>query len=266
MVRVPGGAGSLGAAKFLWSRFVNVVFLGATKGMGRALARRMAGRGDTLFLLGRSMDELERSAADLQARGATGAVGHARCDLLDPDTFAPALDTATQTLGTIHTVVVTAGLFGTQEQLESDLEFARKVLTANYAHTVLFCEHARRRLLANGGGTLCVFSSVAGDRGRKPVALYGSSKAGLSHYLESLDHKHRSEGLVTICVKPGFVKTSMTEGLKPAPFAGEPESVATRVLAAIDRGKPMVYAPWIWGWIMMVIRWLPRFVMRKVGF
>ncbi len=245
---------------------MNVVFLGATKGMGRALARRMAARGDRLFLLGRTPEELAKSAADLAARGAPGEVGHARCDLLEPDTFAPALDAAQAELGTIDIVVVTAGLFGTQEQLEDDLELARRVLTANHAHTVLFCEHARPRLLADGGGTLCVFSSVAGDRGRKPVGLYGSSKAGLSHYLESLDHKHRSEGLVTLCVKPGFVKTSMTEGLKPAPFAGEPEGVATRVLSAIDRGRPVVYAPWIWGWIMWVIQRLPRFVMRRVGF
>lgn len=245
---------------------MNVVFLGATKGMGRALARRMAARGDRLFLLGRSDDELRKSAGDLQARGASGTVDRAHCDLLDADTLGPAMDAAEASLGTIDAVVVTAGLFGTQDQLEADLELARRVLVANYAHTVLFCEHARKKLLANGGGTLCVFSSVAGDRGRKPVALYGSSKAGLSHYLESLDHKYRSEGLVTLCVKPGFVKTSMTAGLKPAPFAGEPEGVATRVLSAIDRKKPVVYAPWIWGWIMWVIRLLPRFVMRKVGF
>jgi decaprenylphospho-beta-D-erythro-pentofuranosid-2-ulose 2-reductase len=244
---------------------MKVAFLGATKGMGRALARKMAARGDEVFLLGRSGEELARSVADLESRGAK-RVGSAPCDLLEPDTFAPALDAAAAHLGKVDCVVVTAGLFGTQEQLENDLELARKVLVANHAHTVLFCEHARRRLLAQGGGTLCVFSSVAGDRGRKPVAIYGSSKAGLSHYLESLDHRHRSEGLVTICVKPGFVKTSMTAGLKPAPFAGEPEPVADRVLAAIDAGKPLVYAPWIWGWIMMVIRMLPRFVMRKVGF
>lgn len=245
---------------------MKVVILGGTRGMGRALARLMATRGEQLFLLGRDADELARSAADLEQRGAKGAVGRAVCDLEDPATFAPALAAADEALGGFDTVVVTAGLFGTQEQLEADLEFARRVLTANYAHTVLFCEHARTRLLSRGGGTLCVFSSVAGDRGRKPIALYGSSKAGLSHYLESLDHRYRAAGLVTLCVKPGFVKTDMTAGLKPAPFAGEAEGVAARVLLAIDRKKPMVYAPMIWGWIMLVIRMLPRFVMRRVGF
>jgi len=111
-----------------------------------------------------------------------------------------------------------------------------------------------------------VFSSVAGDRGRKPVAIYGASKAGLSHYLESLDHKFRADGLVTLCVKPGFVKTSMTEGLDPPPFAGEPDQVAASVLAAIDAKKALIYTPAIWRLVMLLIRHLPRLVMRKVGF
>lgn len=113
---------------------------------------------------------------------------------------------------------------------------------------------------------MVVFSSVAGDRGRKPVALYGSSKAGLSHYLESLDHKFHAAGLRVVCVKPGFVKTGMTAGLKPPPFAGEPERVAIDVVRALDKGKPVLYTPRIWAMIMLIIRWLPRFVMRRISF
>jgi decaprenylphospho-beta-D-erythro-pentofuranosid-2-ulose 2-reductase len=120
--------------------------------------------------------------------------------------------------------------------------------------------------LARGGGRLAVFSSVAGDRGRKPVAIYGSGKAGISHYLEAIDHKFHAAGLSVICVKPGFVKTGMTAGLKPPPFAGEPDQVARAVVHAMDRKRPVVYAPAIWAVIMLVIRWLPRFVMRKIGF
>ncbi len=245
---------------------MNVALLGATKGMGRALARLMAGRGDRIFLLGHVPEETERSAGDLEIRGAQRPVKTALCDLLRPETFCNALDRAEEELGGLDAVVVTAGLFGTQEQLEEDPDWAGRVLLANYANTVLFCEEARKRLLAGGGGTLCVFSSVAGDRGRKPVILYGSAKAGLSHYLEGLDHKFRAAGLTTICVKPGFVKTGMTAGLKPPPFAGEPAGVARRVLKAIDRGSPMIYVPWQWRWVMCIIRCLPRFVMRKINF
>ena len=184
-----------------------VAFLGATKGMGRALARRLAARGDRLFLLGRDLEDLGRSARDLEARAGTDAgatpVGVAACDLERPETFAPALDAAAAGLGGLDTVVVTGGMFATQDKLEADPELARRLLTVDFANTVVFCEEARRRLLGQGGGTLCVFSSVAGERGRKPVILYGAAKAGLTRYLEGLDHKFRAQGLRTVCVKPG---------------------------------------------------------------
>jgi short-subunit dehydrogenase len=111
-----------------------------------------------------------------------------------------------------------------------------------------------------------VFSSVAGERGRKPVVLYGAAKAGLSRYLEGLDHRYRAQGLRTVCVKPGFVRTSMTDGLPAPPFAGDPEGVAPRVLRAIERGQPVVYVPPMWRWVMLVVRALPRAVMRRVAF
>ncbi|MEC8423740.1 MAG: SDR family NAD(P)-dependent oxidoreductase [Myxococcota bacterium] len=247
---------------------MNVVLVGATKGMGRALARKMAARGDRLFLLGRDPEELERSAADLRVRAdASESPGIAWCDLEHADGFADALDAAWAGLGHVDAVVVTAAMFGTQDALEDDTELARRLLTVNFANTVTFCEHARKRLLGQAeGGTLCVFSSVAGDRGRKPVALYGSSKAGLSHYLESLDHKFHDQGLRTICVKPGFVRTGMTAGLKAPPFAGEADDVADDVLQAIDRGTPMLYTPGIWQLVMVAIQLAPRAVMRRVGF
>jgi decaprenylphospho-beta-D-erythro-pentofuranosid-2-ulose 2-reductase len=252
---------------------VKVAFLGATRGMGRALARLMASRGDHVFLLGRDPEDLERSARDLETRAGSGPpgpaaprVGTAACDLERPETFAPALDAAEAALGGLDTVVVTAGLFATQDALEADVDLARRLLAVDFTNTVTFCEHARKRLLARGGGTLCVFSSVAGERGRKPVLLYGAAKAGLSRYLEGLDHKFRAAGLRTVCVKPGFVKTSMTDGLKPPPFAGEPEGVARTVYAAIRSGRPVVYAPGMWRWVMLVIRSLPRAVMRRIEF
>ena len=245
---------------------MKVAFLGATRGMGRSLSRLMAARGDDVFLLGRDVADLERSARDLEARAGRGSVGAAPCDLEKPGGFAAALDAAEARLGGLDAVVVTAGDFARQEELERDVERARRLLEVDFTNTVVFCEHARRRLLARGGGTLAVFSSVAGERGRKPVILYGAAKAGLSRYLEGLDHKFRAQGLRTVCVKPGFVKTSMTDGLRPPPFAGDPDDVARDVLGAIDRGQPVVYAPPVWRWIMLAIRMLPRFVMRRIGF
>jgi len=107
---------------------------------------------------------------------------------------------------------------------------------------------------------------VAGDRARAPVALYGAAKAGLSHYLEGLDHGYRRAGLRTVCVKPGFVRTRMTAGLPEPPFAAEPERVARRIVRALERGTPVVYAPPIWRWVMLAVRSLPRAVLRRARF
>ena len=246
---------------------MKAIVFGGTSGMGRSIARRLVERGDAVFLLGNDEAELKRSAADLKAHHQTGAeVFYALCDLALPEGFATALDAADAALGSFDTVVVTAAMFATQEALEADIELTRKLVTLDYANTLVFCEHVRKRLLARGGGRLAVFSSVAGDRGRKPVAIYGSAKAGLSIYLEALDHKYHEAGLSVLTVKPGFVKTGMTAGLKPPPFAGEPDQVAKDVVRALDKRLPVVYTPGIWRLVMLVIRWLPRFVMRRIGF
>ena len=244
-----------------------VAILGGTRGIGRSLARSVAARGDRVCLLGRDLTELERSVADLSARGASLAT-FARCDLEDPSLFGPALDEAVRLLEGLDVIIVTAAAFATQTELEADRTRLQRLLTINFTNTILFCEAVRDRLLVAGGRnpTLCVFSSVAGERGRKPVALYGAAKAGLSRYLEAIDHRYFARGLRVVCVKPGFVRTSMTDGLPVPPFAGEADDVAARVLRAIDRGTPVVYAPPIWAVIMTVIRLLPRAIMRRIDF
>lgn len=245
---------------------MNVAMLGATRGTGRELARLLSLRGDRLVLLGRSHVELDRSARDLISRGAVNRVETVACDLNDQASHEPALSRAEAILGRIDAVVVTAAMFAMQDHLDRDPLLLTKLLQTDFTDTILFCEAARKRLLASGGGTLCVFSSVAGDRGRKPVLLYGAAKAGLSAYLEGLDHAYRRQGLRVICVKPGFIRTTATAALTPPPFAANPEDVARVVLRGIDSGRPVVYAPPVWRWIMLVIRTLPRFVMRRVGF
>ena len=252
---------------------MNVAIAGGTRGIGRALARELVARGHRVALLGRDREQLVRSAADLAARGTgVAVVPTAELDLRRPETFGPALDEADAALrgtgeGGIETVILTAAEFATQDELEADLERLYSLLDADFTASILFCEEARRRLLARGGGTLCVFGSVAGDRARKPVALYGAAKAGLAHYLDGLDLRYGSAGLRVVVVKPGFVRTGMTQGLPEPPFAADPEPVARRVADALERGRSRVlYAPPIWWLVMALIRRLPRVVMRRAGF
>ncbi len=244
-----------------------VVVFGGTRGIGREVARLYAQRGASVALFGRNVSDLERSAADLRARGVPEATMTTMpCDLADPKSFAPALDLAISTLGKLDIIVVTAAVFGTQDALESDSAATARLLALDFANTILFCEEARKRLLKAGGGKLCVFSSVAGDRARSSVVLYGAAKAGLSAYLAGLDARYRRSGLMTICVKPGFVRTGMTDGLREPPFAGEAEEVAQIAVNAIDHNLPVVYAPPMWRSVMAVVRALPRFVIRRMNF
>ncbi|MBM41318.1 MAG: short-chain dehydrogenase [Acidobacteria bacterium] len=245
---------------------MKALLIGATRGMGRSLARLMVERGDQLFLLGRDESALEVTAADLTARGASGSVGTAFCDLESRSGFEAALDAAWAGLEGVDTVVVTAGLFGTQESLEADAVLRQRVLSVDFANTVEFCEQVRMRLLADGGGTLCVFSSVAGDRARKKVVLYGAAKAGLSSYLEGVDLRYREAGLRTVLIKPGFVRTSMTAALDEPPFAVGPDEAARGALRAIDRGASVAYVPPVWRLVMLIIRSLPTWVLRRTDF
>ncbi len=245
---------------------MNVVFLGASRGLGRALARLMAARGDRLVLLGRDVVDLERSARDLEIVGAPAPVGVARCDLLEPQGFSAALDTASRRLDGFDTVVVTAGVYVRQPDLEQRADARARLLAVDFTNTVEFCEQVRVRLLARGGGTLCVFGSVAGDVPRKRVILYGAAKAGLSFYLEGLDLKFRAQGLRAVLVKPGFVRTGMTVGLPEPPLASEPAAAARAALRGIDRGRPVVYAPRVWRAVMMAVGAIPRALMRRLDF
>lgn len=244
---------------------MKVAFVGATRGMGRALARALAERGDALFLLGRDAAEMARSARDLEVRGPRAPVGHAPLDLGRPTGFPEALDAADRAMGGLDALVVTGGAFGRQDELAADPARLAELLEVNFTGTAVLCQMAATRLAAKGGGLICAFSSVAGDRARRNY-LYGASKAGLSAFLDGLDLVYRERGVRVLCVKPGFVRTAMTAGLPVPPFAGEPEAVAAAVVRAMDRGRHQAYAPGIWRWIMLVVRALPRAVLRRVQF
>ena len=162
--------------------------------------------------------------------------------------------------------MVTGGLFGSQEELAADPARLERLLDVNFTGTALLCQLAAARLAERGGGVICVFSSVAGERARRTNYLYGASKAGLSAFLDGLGLAYADRDVRVVCVRPGFVRTEMTAGLPVPPFAGDADAVAGRALRAIDAGRPVVYAPAIWRLIMAVVRALPRPIMRRLRF
>ena len=245
---------------------MKAALVGATRGMGRALARALAERGDSVCLLGRDAAELARSARDLEARGARCPVETARLDLGDPGGFSAALDAADRALEGFDAMVVTGGLFAGPDDLARDPARLERLLHVNFTGTVVLCQMAAERLADRSGGIVCAFSSVAGDRARRSNYLYGASKAGLSAFLDGLGQAYAERGVKVVCVRPGFVKTEMTAGLPVPPFAGDPDRVARAVLAGLEAGKPVLYVPWVWRYVMLAVRALPRFAIRRLRF
>jgi len=115
-------------------------------------------------------------------------------------------------------------------------------------------------------GTIVVLSSVAGVRPRRSNYVYGATKAGLDAYARGLADAVHEAGVAVITVRAGFVRTRMTEGLEPAPFATDAGAVAAGIVSAVVRGRSrVVWVPRILGPAFALLRLLPAGVWRRVA-
>ncbi len=238
------------------------------------MALQLAARGDRLALAARDLEECERIAADCRVRHGAEAVA-LPFDAEGPGSPGAALvDQAAAALGGLDGVVVTHGAMWSPEQTRADPALLGRMRAVNLASAG---EIALRAAATVGrGGFVCLVSSVAGDRGRASNFAYGATKAGLSAFGEGLGASMWREGIAIIIIKPGVIDSAMTWGLgeepgaDPGPLTGglacDPAIVARDIVRAIDRRRRVVYTPAKWRWIMLVIRWLPWFVFRRVRF
>lgn len=240
----------------------NVLIVGATSGIARALAHELARRGDRLVLAGRQVAELEIQAADLRVRYRTEAAVEP-FDALDVGAAEELLKrTLARFGGDLTGAVIAFGYLGEQETAQSDPAETRRTIDANFTAAALALEPIAKYMAARGTGFLVGISSVAGDRGRQSNYLYGAAKAGLSAYLAGLRHRLHRRGVHVLTVKPGFVDTAMTWGrVHPrSPLLASPERVARDIVRALERRRATVYTPWFWRWVMLLIRALPEWV------
>ncbi|HVJ53362.1 MAG TPA: SDR family oxidoreductase [Aliidongia sp.] len=237
------------------------LILGATSDIGRALARAFARRGNSLILAAREPDDLTSDAADLRLRfGVTVAV--AAFDLLDIESFAPLLASMPEPP---NIVVMVAGLLGEQARSEADTGAAERVVRTNYLGPILLLGEIGNQMERRGNGIIIGISSVAGDRGRASNYIYGSAKAGFSAFLSGLRNRLASAGVRVITVKPGFVRTRMTEEMTlPAWLTAEPEEVAEAILGAIAHGRDVVYVRRIWRLVMALISLVPERLFKRL--
>lgn len=240
-----------------------VVILGALSAVAVATARRYAAAGASLALAARRSDELEILAADLRARGAAVAATFA-LDLAQAPDPAAALDGMVDALGGVDVVVLAYGVLTDQDRAVGDLAYAREQLDTNFTSAALWSLAAAKRLEAQDGGTLVAIGSVAGDRGRQSNFVYGAAKAGLATLVQGLAHRLATGKARAVIVKPGFIDTPMTAHLpKGGPLWAKPDAIAAVIVKAADGGGPVVYAPWFWRFILLIIRLVPAPIFHK---
>ncbi|MDQ7250928.1 SDR family oxidoreductase [Dongia sedimenti] len=239
-----------------------ILVLGGTSDIGRATARHFAARGWRIQLAGRDPEALQRDADDIASRSRVAVTVHA-FDVLDSTAMAPFID-GLPLLPDI--VVCVVGLHGNQARAQSDLDHATAILRSNFEGPALilglFAEHFARR----GSGMIVGVTSVAGDRGRASNYVYGSAKAGFSAYLSGLRNRLAKQDIHVITVKPGFVRTRMTDGMKlPGPLTAAPEEVASAIWRAADRKSDQIYVRRIWAVIMLGIRAIPEAIFKRLS-
>lgn len=241
-----------------------VVILGALSAVAMATARIYAAEGAALVLVARNGERLKVIADDLRMRGAV----HVEAVALDLEAAAgnaPQLMAEwKQRLGGLDHVQLIYGYLGTQEKASADPAELARIVSSNFSTAVQWCEAAANIFREQKKGSLVAVSSVAGDRGRQSNYAYGAAKGGIALYVQGLAHSLAKTGARAVAVKPGFIDTPMTDGLKKGgPLWAKPEAIGKILRRAADKGGPVQYAPGIWRMIMMVIRSVPSFVFHK---
>jgi len=238
---------------------MNILIVGATSAIAEATARLWAARGDSLYLAARRESLLSSCAEDLRLRGAK-AVAFERFDILDRASHEAMIARAESAVGPLDGVFVAHGTLPDQEACLANLELATREIELNGVATAALVLRLAARFEARGQGRIAVVTSVAGVRGRASNFVYGSAKALVSTLLAGLRHRLHAKGVAVVDIRPGFVDTPMTAAFSKGALWASPARVARDIVAAFDRGSGVVYTPWFWRWIMMLIRHVPEFL------
>ena len=240
-----------------------VLIIGGNSDVGKSLAKNFAELGANLILTSRKSDQLKLFCKDIQIRYSI------KCEsilfnVLDYNTH---LDFYNRIETKPDIVITCIGYLDSQKKSEQNFEEARTSIFSNYLGLVSILNIIANDLEKKLSGTIVGISSVAGDRGRSSNYIYGSAKAAYTTYLSGLRSRMRNYSVKVLTVKPGFIKTKMTENLElPRYLTASPDQVAFDIIRAIKKSKNVVYTKWIWQYIMLVIKAIPEFIFKRLKF
>ena len=242
----------------------SILVLGGGSDIARAtcaaLARRRRAR---VVLAARKPEALDAAVAEIRAAGAS-SVDTVTFDATDFASHEQFVDSTFARFGDFDVVLVAFGVLGDQPRAESDAAAALEIVQTNFTGVVSVTVPLVERLEEQGHGALVLLSSVAGERARRSNFVYGSSKAGVDAFYQGLADRLAGTGVQVLIVRPGFVTTKMTDGLKPAPLSTTPEAVAQAIARGLERGSTTVWVPPALRVVMSGLRHLPRPVFRRL--
>ena len=241
----------------------NIVILGGMSDIGLAIARRMASPSTKSIVLACRRPDEARAAVDSLARPGV-RVEAVRFDAADTASHASFVDDVTTRFGDPDVVVLAFGQLGDQLRFDDEPAEAVKVAHVNYTGAVSVSMEYARVMRRQGHGRLVVLSSVAGERVRKANFVYGSTKAGLDGFAQGLGDALEGTGAAVLVVRPGFVHSQMTTGMKAAPFSATPDQVAEVTVKGLRSGARTVWAPGILRFVFSALRHLPGPVWRRL--
>ena len=247
------------------SKFKNALIIGASSGIGAALARCLAEDGTRVALVARRQSELEDVRRGIATAWGQDSAKIYIADVTDFDA-APALyEKIDAEMEGLDLVVYCAGVMAVGPEDEYDFAKDKRVVEVNLLGGMAWLDLAADRFERKRSGAIVGIGSVAGDRGRRAYPNYHAAKAGFATYLESLRNRLSRYGVQVTTIKPGPVATPMTEGMGKQPLMRSAEEVAQKIHKAITKGKMTAYVPAIWRPIMFMIRTIPSILFRRMG-
>lgn len=242
---------------------MKIVIIGATSAIAKEVARRYCEKRPSFVLAGRSLEKLEPLKADLETRGARDV----NLEALDFSDYASHAAFARECARTseIDILLIAHGSLPDQETVQDDFSKLVPHLNVNFASHLSFLSVFAQIFAKQGRGCIAVFTSVAGDRGRKSNYVYGSFKAGMQAYLEGLRARMSEVGVGVLDIRPGFVDTPMTADVPKNFLFVSPAKVAGDIEKAIEKRKAVLYTPFFWHFIMLVIKAIPRPIFNRMS-
>jgi NAD(P)-dependent dehydrogenase (short-subunit alcohol dehydrogenase family) len=236
------------------------IIVGASSGIGAALARKLARKGWRVALVARRAKELEAIAGPINRAHPGRALAFPH-DVVQFSQAAPLFQEIVHQLGGFDMIIYSAGVMPPVAPDEYNIEKDKLVFDVNVLGAMAWLNEAAARCEQQRSGTIVGIGSVAGVRGRKGQPVYCASKAALHTYLEGLRNRLGHKGVTVVTIKPGPVHTPMTEGIK-LPFMITADQAADGILAAVRRRAVCAYVPIIWWPIMTIIKMIPSWLFR----